>query len=125
MYRILLVRTRVAYRSRYIAIMNLKCLCVNYCSLHPLSLSTSVRSSSSSSVDEVSSRQNGGRRSVPGTKWLATNCTRDKMAGDENAGDETAATSSVVAVSSSFVAAVSSSQLVVEHVVEIRGQFRN
>ena len=87
--------------------MNFKCLCVDYvcklCSLHP---------SSSSSVDEVSPQQNGGRQSVPATKWLATsvpatkwlvtNCTSDETVGDElpsqqngrrrNGGDERGST---------------------------------
>ena len=87
----------------FTCIMNFKCLCVKYCSLHRLFLSTSLRSSSSLSVDEVSPRQNGRqrsvlmtkngwRRSVPAMKWLAMNCTRDKMAGGEKAGDETATT---------------------------------
>ena len=65
----------------------LKCLCVNYVcklySLHSSSLSTRLRSSSSSSIDDVSLRQNGGRQSVPATKWLATKCPCNEMAGDK------------------------------------------
>ena len=53
------------------------------CSLHPSSLSTCHRSSSSLSVDKVSSWQNGRQRSVPATKRLATKCPRYEMAGDE------------------------------------------
>ena len=39
--------------------------------------------SSSRSSDEVSLRRNGRRQGVPATKRQATDCARDKMAGDE------------------------------------------
>ena len=74
------------------------------CSRHPSFLSTRLRSSSSSSVDEVHvpkkwratkcprdkfagdkvpTRRNGWRQSVHETKWLATKCPRDETAGDK------------------------------------------
>ena len=62
--------------------MNLKRLREDY-AVYSVVLSTRLRSLSSKSVEEMSPRRNGGRRSVLTTMRLATKCHPDEMAGDE------------------------------------------